>query len=408
MGEHAKYSASGSTRWLNCPGSIALSESAPPQAESKYATEGTEAHACLEFLLRNIRKSKSPQAVITKAEKTYGKEKTLHARAAIVEIFCRLDSSKANELLIETRVDASPFTCPDQFGTLDAAIVEEFGRLTVIDFKYGAGIVVNPAENSQMIYYALALSHQYDHAFSDVELVIIQPRAYTESGETTRSVVMSMQDLLAWAPKFKAGVKAAEDPTAPLRSGSWCQFCRAAPICPELKDRAFKQAQVAFSDTTGIESLPAPTGIQIPALGVILDACERLEDWIKSVREHAMHVLERGENIDGFKLVAKRSPRRWVDESETAKDAKRRFGDCVFSVPSLLSPAQLERSAKGSPNLDQWVAQHTTSESSGNVLVRSNDKRPAVNSIAAAFTVIEPEPVKNFIPAKVKIRRKKK
>ncbi len=44
--------------------------------------------------------------------------------------------------LIEERVDASSFTCEGQFGTLDYAAVVDCGRLRVIDYKHGRGVVV--------------------------------------------------------------------------------------------------------------------------------------------------------------------------------------------------------------------------------------------------------------------------
>ena len=44
MSEHAKLSPSGSARWLSCPGSVWLSEQAPPQKSTAAADEGTDAH----------------------------------------------------------------------------------------------------------------------------------------------------------------------------------------------------------------------------------------------------------------------------------------------------------------------------------------------------------------------------
>ena len=49
---HADFGASGSKRWLNCSASVQLSRGMP-NYESKYAQEGTDAHACLEFILKN-------------------------------------------------------------------------------------------------------------------------------------------------------------------------------------------------------------------------------------------------------------------------------------------------------------------------------------------------------------------
>ncbi len=378
--EHAKYSASGSERWLNCPGSIALCEKAPPETESEYAAEGTRAHKCLEYLLKNRKKL---AAATAGAKKLWPEDMVKHALGAAVWILER--ASFGGELLCETKVDATPFTCNGQFGTVDASVVEVFDRLTVADFKYGAGIAVDPEGNSQLAYYALALSHRYQHNFSEVELVIIQPRAYHESGETVRSLIISIEELLVWGPKFAAGVKACEQPKAPLKSGKWCKFCPATSICPELKTKAFKQAEIVFDDEHGVESMPEPRMVKAPNLGVMLEACDKLEAWIKGVRDHAFHVLQHGREVAGFKLVAKRSPRKWANEAAIVFDARQKFGDTAFTTPELLSPAQLEKAAGDVEDLDKWIGERVTTESSGLTLVRDSDKRKAVKAVAQIF-----------------------
>ncbi len=389
---HAEFSASGSARWLNCPGSIALSKKAPEQRESEYAKEGTEAHACLEFLLKN---GWGRKGAVEVALKKWPKEMVEHGKAAHDWLLAKYREHQGG-FLCETKVDASPFTCEGQFGTLDAAIVEEFGRLVVIDYKYGAGVSVDPEGpdgkgNSQLVYYALGISHQYAHNFSEVELVVIQPRAYHESGNTTRSFVLSIEELLAWEPVFREGVEKCRDPLAPLATGSWCKFCPAAMICPELKDKAFKQAQIVFTDEAGIESVPEPRMISIPNLTTALNAAEKLEDWIAKVREHAIHVLERGHEVEGWKLVQKRSIRKWKDEDVTAERAETIWGQKVYTK-KLLSPAQLEKLL---PNQRPWIDDNTTSESSGTTLVPESDKREAVKPVAAVFA----EPAVKTLPA---------
>lgn len=384
---HATYSASGSHRWLNCPGSIALCEKAPPQRESAYATEGTEAHACLEFLLKNRNNLRDAVRVV---RKKYDDEMVGHALEAAEWIIARLAAAPGAEFLCETKVDASPFTCNEQFGTLDAAIAHEFGRLIVIDYKYGAGVAVHPdghdgMGNSQLVYYALGISHAYYHNFAEVELVVIQPRAYTASGETIRSHVLSMEDLAAWEHRFREGVTVSKLPNAPLAAGAWCKFCPAAAICPELKDNAMRDAQVVFADETGLVSVPEPKMIVVPHLGNILDACERLEAWIDKVREHAVHVLERGGTIDGFKLVDKRAPRKWVDEDRIASEASAALGPAAFSPPKLLSPAQLEKQFKHNKSIGSWVEARVTTKSSGTTLVRESDRRPPARLIKDIF-----------------------
>lgn len=235
---HAKFSASGSERWLNCPGSIALSEKAPPQKESSYAKEGTDAHTCLEIIMKNSKpytaaemlKKKHPDDMVRHALKTFDQIKGIVPKGA--------------ELLCETKVSLE-FVEPGMFGTVDSAIVELFGTLWVIDFKYGAGKLVSPEKNTQMIYYGLGIAFKYNFNFAKIRLAIVQPRIAHKDG-FFRSWDMEVEDLMKWTTKFKEGVDACKDPFAPLKPGRWCFFCPAQSICPAIENDKFSEAQKDF------------------------------------------------------------------------------------------------------------------------------------------------------------------
>ncbi len=389
---HATYSASGAERWLSCPGSIKLSERAPPQPESPYALEGTRAHKCLEAILKR-----------NDYGFDYPKEMHEHAVKASEWIEDYRDRLPGSVLFTEQKVDSSPFTCDGQFGTLDAAIVQEFGKLVVIDYKYGAGVAVDPEGadgrgNPQLVYYALALSHQYGHNFAEVELVVIQPRAYHESGNTTRTFSMSMDELLRWEDIFLDGVFETNLRDPALIPGKWCRWCPAAVICPELKDKSLKEAKIVFDDDNGLQSMPAPDKIKIPGLAKMLDACDRLEEWIGKVREHAFHQLESGHDVKGWKLVQKRPTRKWRDGELARRSAAAEFGPKAFTDPELLSPAQLEQTPLATrKGFIEWFGKHVISESSGLTMARDDDKRDAVRSVDEVF---KDEPKK--LPAPVK------
>lgn len=383
---HAKFGASSSERWLACPGSISLSMKAPPGRDSPYAIEGTRGHECLEIFLNNRKNFKSTRAMLIKK---YGMEMTEHAADAALEIWKRAPSDAT--LLAETRADLS-FVAPDMFGTADAVIVELFGRLTVIDYKYGAGIPVDPESNSQLIYYALGIAHQYDYNFSEVALVIIQPRA-EHPGGPVREWVTTIEHLLEWRAKFELGVKLATATDAPTVTGDWCRFCPAAVICPELSRNALKSAKADFDDSTG--TLTLPDVIAPDQLGRTLQAMELLETWIEKTRALAFDVLNKGVNVPGYKLVEKRSIRRWIDAEKTTVEARQEFGPAAFKV-ELLSPAQLEKI----PNAKEWIAERVTAVSSGTTMVAESDKRPAINQITLDFG--EPETRKEVEPIKQK------
>lgn len=249
---HAKYSASGSERWLGCPGSLKLSSTVPVPPESKYAAEGTRAHEALEFMIKNRRKRLSAEAIL---RKKYGVQMAVHAARALSEV--EKLAPPGAEILAESRIDLS-FVHPGMFGTSDIGVIEHFGELISIDYKYGAGVLVEPVgkdgrANSQLAYYALGLAHRYDYNFSTVRLTVVQPRFEHKLGPV-RSHVMAIDELMDWAHVFKKGVNACErEERKPLkkltlRAGKWCKFCPAKNVCPEYKNLSMRQAQDDFDD----------------------------------------------------------------------------------------------------------------------------------------------------------------
>lgn len=376
--KHAKYSASGAHRWLNCAASVSLSEKMPKPPDSKYAKEGTDAHAILEAILK------------MKAIVKYDSTQFMFAKSAAEEII-RLQNKVNGELLVETKVDLS-FVHKEAFGTLDAAVLEHFGRLYVIDYKYGAGYAVEVKDNPQLIFYALGLAHQYDYNFEDVELMVIQPRASHKDGSIRRHR-MTMYELLTWADDFLHAIEAAESKNPKATPGDWCKWCPAAPICPAISSKAMAQAQIDFADVK-LELLPKSkeamwTGEQ---LGETLSAMQKLETWITEVRRYAFDKLSRGDKISGWKLVPKRAQRVWADPELTSRRAVRKFGVSVFDT-TLFSPAKFEKQIKGSK---KFLEEHTTKVSSGLTMVRDKDERETANWLELDFKndYIETKPKK--------------
>jgi len=379
---HAKYGASASERWLACPGSVKLSINAPAQPESQYAEEGTKAHACFEaFMTSGGEFLKTQKALL----KNHSKEMVAHAADAYHFVMDEAKKFPGAEVLCETKVDLS-FVKEDEFGTVDAAIVELYGTLTVIDFKYGAGILVDPTENSQLIYYALGIAHKYDYEFSKVRIVILQPRAYADDGSTVRIWETDIATLEMWRETFTKGIEACEADEPPLVTGDHCRFCKAITICPELSSKKLREAQVDF-DFRDCAPLPRITPVapqRLENLSATLEALPYIEKWIEAVRAHALHLLEQGHEVPRFKLVPKRSTRQWIDEEKVSAEARKQFGDKAFTKPQLLSPAQLEKAIKDK----EWVASNVTRVSSGHTMVSDKDPRPSVSPAKDDFEAI--------------------
>lgn len=376
---HAKFSASSSARWFACPGSIALSERAPPQRESPHALEGTQAHKVLEAFLKNGKKNaRKSRDMLTKSNPM---EMVQFALDAATEIWRR--TPEGAQLISEAEVDFS-FEGVDAWGTSDVIIIEDFGQLEVIDYKYGAGYPVEVENNPQLLCYAVGAARAHDYNFTTVKMTVIQPRADHHSGETTREWTITIDELQTWEAQLQLQIDQALDPFVKLYPGDHCRWCPCKPICPSIGDKALVQAGIDFAPVSGLPSTEVaevPPIKSITNLGVVLEACELIEQWIDGVRSHALHVLESGGKIEGFKLVAKRGQRSWNDEEKVIVEAQKKFGDGVFTDPELLSPAQLEKKFKAK----EWVAERIVKLSSGSTIAPESDPRPAINQLADDF-----------------------
>lgn len=130
-------------------------------------------------------------------------------------------------VLVEQRLDFSRWV-PDAFGTGDCVIVAD-EQLTIIDMKYGVGILVEAEKNPQMMCYALGALELFDGIYdiNEISMTIFQPRRANVSTYT-----ISKAELLQWADEVLA-------PTAQLaakgegeyKAGSHCQFCKAKATC---------------------------------------------------------------------------------------------------------------------------------------------------------------------------------
>lgn len=378
--KHATYSASGSERWLNCPGSIALSAKCDAPPESEYAREGTRAHECLEILLKNHKKK---PAILEKMVADFPPDMVSHAFDAMFKILENHDNDSI--LLTETEVSLA-FVKKGMFGTVDAAIINEFEWLRIYDFKYGSGVVVDPKDNTQLLYYALGLAHQYDYNFRGAILTIVQPRGVHQDG-SVREWRIETEDLRAWAKKFKKGVEACEAPKAKLVTGDWCRWCPAKAICPAISSKSLKEAQADFSnDDPEAVMLPLPQAISVDRLGKTLSAIEKIELWIDAVKTTAFSIAQKGHKIPGWKLVPRRSTRKWTDEAKAKTDFMKLLGNEVLTIPDLLSPAQVEKTitrvikpkSKMRPIALKLLADSVSDISSSETLVPESDSRNAV------------------------------
>jgi len=388
---HSKYGASSASRWLNCPGSVKLSETVPPQPSSVYAQEGTAAHKLGELcLMNNSNPSDYADQEITLDDGSKYFVNGDMVEAVTVYVDYVRSRAKLGELFIETRFSLA-FVHDEMFGTNDACVFSDMlGMLEVIDYKHGAGIAVSPEENTQLAYYGLGAANVQDlHPDSQIKLTIVQPRA---AGEPIKSWVTTVGYLDKFAKTLKKGVKACEAKKPKLKEGEWCRFCPAQAVCPQLEKKALEVAKAEFKDEEII--LPEPDSLKPVDIKKVLDFAPVISSWLKAVESYAFNELERGQSIDGYKLVKKRANRKWFgDEDMIVRKLRDAMGvhpgdtgiGLIYSELKLKSPAQLEKLVD--KNL---VASLCETPDNGNTMVPVSDKRPAVEPTARNdFDVIE-------------------
>lgn len=97
-------------------------------------------------------------------------------------------------VLVEQRLDFSRWV-PESFGTGDCVIVAD-DVMTVIDLKYGVGVIVNAENNSQMRMYALGALNLFESIYDiqRIRTIIYQPRR-----DNISIAEITKEELLRWA-----------------------------------------------------------------------------------------------------------------------------------------------------------------------------------------------------------------
>lgn len=386
---HARLGASNAKRWMNCPGSVRLSELAPPDAGSPYAAEGTAAHEVAERLLNRA----AAMGKLDPAHSFLGRElhgvRVTHEMTDAVQVYLdycwkRARRKATRNWWVERRVSLAFLQPPEpMFGTTDFGALTDDGRvLRIVDYKHGQGVVVETKDNPQLKYYALGALFDIRERLGwdayakvvHVSATIVQPRAPHEKGPI-RTVVYSRDALHAFAVELLLAARATQQPDAPLHAGEWCKFCPAAAICPEQRRAALDVAQNTFEVYEPVVP-PVPELIPVDEFAGMLVKLPVLEDWIAAMKTRAHDLLLSGEQVPGFKLVEKRPSRVWSDHEETARWlAEQDFTDEQVFERKLRSVAQIEKlvGKKVLPP-DQWQR-----VSSGYAVAPATDKRPAVH-----------------------------
>ncbi len=392
MSGHARLAPSAASRWMNCPGSIALSEGIP-DSSSAAAREGTFAHEIAEKALVSGRTAAHFIGVKSgKGETDIVDEFTCDAEMAehvqhYVDAVLSIPTENPDDLHVEDKV-ALVGLRDDITGTVDAW-VREGETLHVFDLKYGAGVFVDVRHNPQLMIYALGvlLSNESLRLYvNTVVLHVVQPRHHTATAKDEgghSSCVLDGVELRQWGrDDLYDAANATVDDALRLATGSWCKFCPAKPQCPALRQLTHDVAAHAFSDvSTPAKAPPDPSTLDDAELARVLRAAPLVADWLAAVHVTATKRARNGHAIPGNKLARAKTNRAWKDPA-AAVQALDLMGVDPYADRKPVSPAQAEKRLGKAARA--MVASLVHKPEGQLVLVPDSDPRAAVD-VAAPF-----------------------
>ena len=361
---HAKLSASGAHRWLECLGSVDA-ERKLPNTTSFAADEGSAAHELAEIVLDS---GGNAHEHIGNFLTEMNEFVVTQEMADYVQVYVDYVTAQGGEQFYEERVDFSEWV-PEGFGTSDVIIING-DTIHVIDLKYGKGLQVFAENNPQAMLYALGAYSDYGYMsdFKTVKISIVQPRLdHIDEWE------ISVTDLLKWGAWVSEQADIIAQGDAPRSPGEKaCQWCKAKATCPALKSYTEK---IILSQFDEIELTNADT-LNDEQLKNALEGKKLIVSWLDSVENLVKSKLEAGESFPGFKLVAGRSLRKWADEKDAELALVDLLEDKAFEK-KLLSPSKAEKVLGKAKAKD--IQNFIIKPEGAPTLAPESDKRPSVS-----------------------------
>ncbi|WP_207707030.1 DUF2800 domain-containing protein [Heliorestis acidaminivorans] len=371
MGKHALLSASSSHRWLNCPPSVRLCESYADRG-SDYAAEGSAAHLLCEYKLKKALgiDAKDPTPDLN----YYSEEMEECADGYAAYILELVEAAKQTctdpVVLIEQQLDYSRYV-EGGFGTGDCIVIGD-GILHVVDYKHGQGVLVQAEGNPQMKLYALGALELFDGIYDihSVSMTVYQPRRDNVSTHT-----VFKESLYQWAEEvLKPAAELAFAGNGEFQCGEWCQFCKAKHECRTRADFNMELARYDFK---------LPPLLEDDEVEDILSKIDSLISWANDIKDYALQAALGGKEWSGWKLVAGRSTRKYINE------------DAVVQAVQAAGYDPYERKVMGITAMEKALGKTRFAELLGGLvqkpqgkptLAPESDKRPAINTAKEDFS----------------------
>ena len=366
---HSLLSPSSAFRWIKCTPSAKLN-AALPDSTSEYALQGTAAHTLCEYKLQKLlgKDAKDPTENLTyfdaeMADCTDSYQQYVSEQIETAKQFC-----KDPIVLVEQKLDFSKWV-PQGFGTGDCVIVAD-NVLTVIDFKYGVGVLVEAEQNPQMMCYALGALALFDSIYDieNVVMTIFQPRR-----DNISTYELSKKELLQWADEILSpAAQLAAKGEGEFKAGKHCRFCKVKATCRKRAEYNLELARYDFE---------MPANLEDTEIEVILSKADELAAWCSNIKEYAFQQALNGKQWNGWKLVEGRSVRKYINEDAVAETVKNAgYDPYEHKVLGITAMTRMLGKAKFENLLSSFIENPTGKPA----LVPKSDKRPSINKAVQA------------------------
>lgn len=399
---HAKLSASGSSRWINCPGSVKAESDYPYEPSSVYAMYGTAAHHLAEVCLKDgsscpedyvgnfiIAKDGEAERIVcgeelSVADSAYSiDENTFEITQefadhvnSFVQLVRDIVATEDGALMVEIRVNFSDWV-PGGFGTSDVIILSNRG-IRIIDLKFGTGVKVMAQGNTQLMLYALGVVNDLGSLLNGDENIIVavhQPRLdHFDEWE------ISTKDLIHWADTVAhpAAMLALTYDAPRFPGESQCRFCRDFGRCRAAAHHALEVACDGF--TIIDEDLPSKfkdhDRLTPEERGALMDHRKFFKSWIGAAEDSTKADIEAGVHIPGWKMVAGRGSRDWEDKERAERALRRELGAAEAYKPrEILTPAAAEKKIGKEHRI---IKKFVVKKAGAPTVAPESDKRPAI------------------------------
>ena len=376
--QHAMLSASSSNRWIHCPPSVLLSENFENKS-SEYAKQGTDAHTLCEYKLHKLlgEKVDDPTSTLDFYNEEMELCATSYATFVMEEVAKERQATADPIVIVEQKLDFSRFV-PDGFGTGDCLVIAD-GTLSVIDMKYGLGILVDAYQNPQMMCYALGALELFDGIYDirEVKLTIFQPRR-----ENVSTYSLPKGELLQWAEEvLMPAAQLAYKGEGEYQCGKWCGFCLAKNSCRARAEQNLELAKYEFKN---------PDLLEDDEIEDILEKVDDLVSWSNDIKEYALKLSLGGKQWVNHKLVEGRSTRKYFNDNDVAAAVIKAGYDPYDK--KLLGVTAMTK-ALGKSKFDEILGDYIIKPPGKLTLVTNTDKRQAVtiNNVNEEFNQLTEE-----------------